>query len=165
MGYSLSTINEMSQDEFAEVLGSIFERSPHLARQAWHQRPFSDISELFQAMASIQQALPTPDKIALIQAHPDLGSKVKMTEASVQEQAGAGLDQLNAVEFKQFTRLNNAYRETFGFPFVMAVRGKAKGTILSAFSERLSNSKDSEIERAMAEIAVIAKFRLYDLVD
>ncbi|MGK7911069.1 MAG: 2-oxo-4-hydroxy-4-carboxy-5-ureidoimidazoline decarboxylase [Synechococcus sp.] len=165
MKYKLLTINEMGQDTFSEVFGGIFEHSPDLARQAWDRRPFTDVSDLYQALLRAQQALSTSDKIALIQAHPDLGSQVKMTEASIQEQTGAGLDRLNAAEFELFTRLNGAYREKFGFPFVMAVRGQTKDTILNAFAERIENTNDSEIERAMAEIAAIAKFRLYDLID
>jgi 2-oxo-4-hydroxy-4-carboxy-5-ureidoimidazoline decarboxylase len=61
-------------------------------------------------------------------------------------------------------RLNQAYRERFGFPFIIAVRNHTKTSILKAFEQRLQNSLDAERERAIAEITQIARFRLTDWV-
>ena len=105
------------------------------------------------------------EQLTLIQAHPDLGSRVKMAAASVQEQAGAGLSQLAPEEYKHFQALNIAYRKKFGFPFVMAVKDQTKASILQAFRTRLENHKDPEIQQALSEIAQIARFRLNDLID
>ena len=69
-------------------------------------------------MVAIVQAMSPQEKLALIQAHPDLGSRVAMAEASVAEQSGVGLDQLSAAEYEQFQQLNQQYRQTFGFPFI-----------------------------------------------
>jgi len=101
----------------------------------------------------------------LIRAHPDLGSKAKMADASVQEQAGAGLDRLTPEEFDRFQTLNAAYQERFGFPFVIAVRNHTKESILEAFDRRLENPSDTEIDQALEEITQIAEFRLLDLVE
>jgi 2-oxo-4-hydroxy-4-carboxy-5-ureidoimidazoline decarboxylase len=107
----------------------------------------------------------TSDKqLALICAHPDLGSKLKMAEASINEQAGVGLDRLSLEEYERLKLLNQSYKDKFGFPFIIAVKNHTKDSILEAFEHRLQNTLDAEKQRALAEIAEIAKFRLIDLV-
>jgi len=87
-----------------------------------------------------------------------------MAEASVQEQKGAGLDALTAEEFDRLQRLNRFYRGKFGFPFILAVRGKTKGEILQALEERLESDKETEFETALEQIYTIAWFRLSEAV-
>ncbi len=48
-------------------------------------------------MVGVVEAMSQDEQLALIRAHPDLGSKVKMAAASVQEQAGVGLDRSNGI--------------------------------------------------------------------
>lgn len=160
----LTQINEMSQDEFVQALGAVFEETPTIAHQVWHRRPFATVSELHQQMVAVVSAMSQPQQLALIRAHPDLGSKAKMAKASVQEQSGLGLDRLTPEEYAQFQSLNNAYKNRFGFPFIVAVKNHTKATILEAFDRRLQNSFAQEITQALAEIAEIARFRLLDLV-
>ena len=165
MGYSISELNQMNQATFVTVLGAVFEETPTIAQQAWRDRPFTDISDLHQKMVAVVRKMALAEQLALIQAHPDLGSRVKMAANSVQEQAGAGLSQLPPEEYARFQALNTAYREKFGFPFVMAVKGQSKASILAAFETRLEHHKDQEISQALSEITQIARFRLDDLID
>jgi 2-oxo-4-hydroxy-4-carboxy-5-ureidoimidazoline decarboxylase len=160
MRYTLAEINHMDQAAFVAVLGLIFEETPDIARQVWAQRPFATVNDLHGQMVAIALTMPEAEQRALIQAHPDLGSRLQMAEASVQEQAGVGLDQLSAAEYEQFHQLNAAYKAKFGFPFVMAVKGQTKASILEAFEVRLNHSPEQEQQRALAEIAQIARFRL-----
>ena len=104
-------------------------------------------------------------KLALVRAHPDLGSKVKMAAASVQEQAGVGLDRLIVSEFDRFQQLNQSYLERFDFPFIIAVKNHTKQSVLEAFDRRLQNSADEELATAIEEISQIARFRLLAIVD
>jgi 2-oxo-4-hydroxy-4-carboxy-5-ureidoimidazoline decarboxylase len=164
MPYSLSELNQMSQAEFVAALGAVFEDTPAIAQQVWHQRPFKDRIELYQCMVDAVKSASSAEKLELIRAHPDLGSKAKMAIASVQEQAGAGLDRLSPEEYDRFTALNRAYREKFGFPFIIAVKNHTKTSILEDFVHRLENSSTTEIDRALSEIAQIAEFRLLELV-
>jgi 2-oxo-4-hydroxy-4-carboxy-5-ureidoimidazoline decarboxylase len=83
-----------------------------------------------------------------------------LTEASAAEQESAGLHQCGKVQFEKFEALNDAYKQKFGFPFVMAVRGSSCDEILEAFSRRLQNDKDVEFETALVEIHKIARLRL-----
>ena len=119
-------------------------------------------------MVAVVDRAPTERHLALIRAHPDLAGKAALAgdvaEASRVEQRGAGLDRLTAAEFARFQTLNRRYRERFGFPFILAVRGHDKHSILEAFELRLDNDPATERRRALEEIYRIARFRLDDLV-
>lgn len=164
MPYSFSELNQMSQTDFVAALGAVFEDTPAIAQQVWHQRPFKDRKELHQCMVNAVKSASPTDQLALIRAHPDLGSKAKMAIASVQEQAGVGLDRLSPEEYDRFTALNQAYRKKFGFPFIIAVKNHTKTSLLEAFAHRLQNPSVTEIDQALGEIAQIAEFRLRELV-
>ena len=164
MPITIAKVNQMSQSEFVEALGAVFEHTPAIAQQTWEQRPFIDVSDLHQKMVNFMQHMSRVEQLALIQAHPDLGSKAKMAEASVQEQAGVGLDQLTPAEYARFQVLNQAYKGKFGFPFIVAVKNHTRASILAAFDRRLQNSVDSEMEQALTEITQIVKFRLIETI-
>ena len=115
-------------------------------------------------MAAVVDAAPRAMRLALIRAHPELAGRAKMADASVREQAGAGLDQCSAAEFDAFQRLNAAYNARFGFPFVIAVKGLGRADILAAFQARLANDPQTELATAIAQIHRIAGFRLADLL-
>lgn len=160
MPHPIATLNLMDQAAFVAALGTIFEHTPTIAEQAWHDRPFTSLSDLHQKMLDRLHALSRAEQLALIRAHPDLGSRAKMADASVQEQAGAGLDQLSPAEYQQFQTLNQAYKQRFGFPFIIAVKNHTKASILQEFDRRLHNSIEAEHDQAIAEISQIAWFRL-----
>ncbi|MEM7064173.1 MAG: 2-oxo-4-hydroxy-4-carboxy-5-ureidoimidazoline decarboxylase [Cyanobacteria bacterium P01_B01_bin.77] len=165
MAHTITELNQMTQAEFVMTLGDVFEHTPSIAEQAWHQRPFTDIANLHQTMGTLVEQMPATAQLALIRAHPDLGSRVHMAAASVQEQTSVGLNRLSSSEYEQFQTLNTTYQTKFGFPFIMAIRGQTKDEILAAFTQRLQNTPASERQRALLEIQKIARFRLDDLCD
>lgn len=162
--YAIADLNQLDQNRFVAAFGAVFEETPLIAAQAWEQRPFQDIDHLHRTMVEIVQNLSPEQQLQLICVHPDLAGKVKMAAASVQEQAGAGLDRLSPAEFDRFQALNRAYKEKFGFPFIIAVRNHTKASILEAFEQRLQNPIAAERQQALTEIAEIARFRLGDLI-
>ena len=83
-----------------------------------------------------------------------------MSSASTGEQAGAGLDHLTLEEYQELYRLNSAYREKFGFPFIFAVKGSTKQDILLALEQRLGNEPAAEYALALTQIYRIALIRL-----
>ena len=153
----------MSQAEFTEALGEIWEETPEIAEQAWHDKPFEDLDALDRAMVSVVDSMSEPERVALIKAHPDLGSKAKMADASVQEQAGVGLDRLSESEYQRFHSLNQAYKDKFDFPFIIAVKNHTLESILEAFTLRLENDRMTEQQQALTEIKQIARLRLESL--
>jgi 2-oxo-4-hydroxy-4-carboxy-5-ureidoimidazoline decarboxylase len=115
-------------------------------------------------MAVVREAAPE-EQLALIRAHPELAGKaaVDLTQASAAEQASAGLDRLTQAEFDRFHALNSAYREKFGFPFIICVRLTDKAGILAAMERRLANDRDTEIDTALEQIGEIVRLRLKDM--
>lgn len=158
--YTLAQLNQMTQAEFTAALGNVFEHTPVIAHQTWPHRPFTSVEVLHQAMVAVMQSLPPTEQRSLICAHPDLGSRVQMTTASVQEQASAGLNQLSEAEYEQFQTLNRTYQERFQFPFIVAVKEHSQDSILQAFRLRLTHDAITEQATALLEIAKITRFRL-----
>jgi len=159
--------SQCSLETFVKHYGDVYEHSPWVAEAAW-QHGLSEPHDTPDALAELmglmlQQATPE-QQIAVIQAHPDLAGKAalagELTKDSTSEQAGAGLDQCSPEEFARFERLNAAYKEKFGFPFVVAVKGLDRYDILAAFEERLENGLAQERETAIKQIIRIASFRL-----
>jgi len=164
MAYRLSEVNQMTQADFVAALGAIFEQTPAIAAAVWAKRPFASRDRLYDGLAACVAAMSPEEQLALLRAHPDLGSQARMAAASVQEQAGAGLDCLTPEEFAQFQALNRAYRDRFGFPFLLAVKGLDQQRILAAFQARLLNDPAEERDRALAEVLTIARHRLAAVV-
>jgi 2-oxo-4-hydroxy-4-carboxy-5-ureidoimidazoline decarboxylase len=162
-------LNTCSADAFVAEIGFAFEDSPWIARFAAERRPFADRAALHAALVDVVERVPDRAKVALIQAHPDLAGRVaregRLTAASAAEQAGAGLDALSAAEIARFDADNGAYRERFGFPFVICARENTKDTILAALAHRRTNERAAEIATALAEIAKIARLRIEDAVN
>nr|WP_028547574.1 urate oxidase [Paenibacillus sp. UNC451MF] len=150
----------MNQNAFIELLGWIFEHSPWVAERAWASKPFNSVVHLHEIMVQMVKAASYEERLALLQAHPDLAGRLQMTVVSQQEQRGAGLDQLSEEEYKVMSSMNRDYTERFGFPFIIAVKGLGKEAIIAAMKERLNNSFAAEYERALTEVARIAGFRL-----
>jgi len=165
MAEAIANFNQKTQEEFVVVLGTIYEHTPEIAQKAWNYRPFADIATLYQKMVDIVSLMSIDEQLALIRAHPDLGSKVLMAEDSVKEQAGLGLDRLSPQEYEDFQLLNQTYKDKFGFPFIIAVKTQTKASILEEFERRLKNTREAEIASAIAQINKIALFRLLNLVE
>jgi OHCU decarboxylase len=156
----------MSKALFVELFGDVFEHSPWIARKAYEAGIGSEENSAEGLHAAFMRTLEgaTSDrKLALIRAHPDLAGRLQVAEMapdSQSEQASAGLTQLTEKERAAFLDLNERYRKKFDFPFIMAVRGRSKAEIRTAFEKRLENDPDREFDTAMTEIGKIALLRL-----
>jgi 2-oxo-4-hydroxy-4-carboxy-5-ureidoimidazoline decarboxylase len=165
---ALSDLNASSKADFVEALANIFEYSPWIAEKAADARPFSGVTQLFEAMkAAVERASPEL-RLALIKAHPDLANKTQraagLTAESTAEQNSLGLDRLSDAEYAAFERVNNAYRAKFGFPYIACVRRHTKDSVLRDFEKRLPNDPATETATSVAEICRIAALRLDQLV-
>ena len=157
---TLSELNALDHEKFAAALGWIFEGSPWVAAFVWDQRPFASIDALHGAMVEVVESVATAEQIALLRAHPDLGTRAIVSDASKAEQAGAGLDRVTPRELNRFSELNAAYRARFGFPFLYAVKGSDKHDLLHAMEQRLGSSYDDEFNEGLRQVYRIARFRL-----
>lgn len=168
MTVALDAVNAATLAAFVDRFADIAEHSPWVARGAADARPFASRDAMISAFADVIAKAPAETRLALIRAHPDLAGRAAragaVAEDSLKEQAGAGLDTLTDAEFARFTRLNDAYREKFGFPFILAVKGATKTVILDAFEARLPNDPQTEFAEAITQIVRIVRFRLEDRV-
>jgi OHCU decarboxylase len=162
-GEAMEEVNQMNKEEFVEKVGWVFEHSPWVASGAWESMPFKSRENLLQTMIDIVQNAEESKQLALLRAHPDLGTRLQMSEVSQKEQAGAGLDKLSKEEFDEFVSLNMMYVNKFQFPFIMAVKGQSKETILAAMKQRVHNTYEEEYYIALREVYKIAGFRLNDI--
>jgi 2-oxo-4-hydroxy-4-carboxy-5-ureidoimidazoline decarboxylase len=161
---TLGEVNRMSASEFIQTFGGIAEHSPWVAEEAAARRPYSSRDAMIDAFCAEVRGASHVRKLDLIRAHPDLATRAKLTSDSSREQEGAGLDSLSEAEFERFTDLNARYKETFGFPFIFAVKGATKYQILQSFEERINHSPGQEFETALANICRILRFRIEDRV-
>ncbi len=150
---------------FIDRYADIYEHSRWVAEEiAPAAARLESLDEIAELMTACVDEAPRERRLALIRAHPDLADRAGMasdlTAASRLEQASAGLDACSAEEYARFQSLNGRYREKFGFPFVMAVRGSCRSEILDAFERRLANDFDTEFDTAIEEIHKIARMRL-----
>jgi len=158
-------ISKMSREQFVAVLGGIFEHAPWVAERAWESRPFRTRDVLHERMLDVVREASPELQLSLLRGHPDLATRLQVTDYSAQEQRSAGLDQLTEAEYAAFMTSNQAYTDKFGFPFIMAVKGKSKEEILSAMHGRIDNDEATERQTAFVEIRKITGFRLEELLE
>ncbi len=163
--------SKMSRALFAERFGGVYEHSRWVAEVAWDaglSAAEDSAQGLARAMARAMNGGSEAAKRALIAAHPDLAGRLALaktlTPESTREQASAGLDRLSAEELARFAALNDVYRARFGFPFIMAAKGRTAREILAAFERRLGRDAQAEFAAALAEIDRIAELRLEDIL-
>ncbi|MDQ6626860.1 MAG: 2-oxo-4-hydroxy-4-carboxy-5-ureidoimidazoline decarboxylase, partial [Pseudomonadota bacterium] len=168
---SLDQLNAASAKDFGSLLGGIYEHSPWVVDTAGSRRPFRSPAQMKRAFFETVSAAGRDRQLGLLRAHPELAGKAMapaaMTPESAQEQGKAGLTQCTAEELAALQRLNAAYQEKFGFPFLLAVRGPrgdglSKAQILETFARRLDNHPDFEFVEALRQVHRVAELRLDD---
>ena len=161
---SIDEINGASKKEFVEMLGNIYEESPWVAVEAFSAQPFDSVSDIVATFAEIVDMASQERQLALLRSHPDLGEQTEMTDASEQEQASAGLDQLTEEQYRAFQRLNEQYKAQFEFPFIMAVQNESPAAIREAMERRVEHDREKEFRTALSEVHEIARLRLQHTV-
>ena len=120
---------------------------------------------MIQAFADAVHGASRDSQLALLCAHPELGSRAGLSASLPREQTGAGLGDLSGDESSRFDELNRRYKSKFGFPFILAVRGATRPQILGHFAERLNHSADAEFAIALGEVCRIIRFRIEDRLE
>jgi urate oxidase len=159
--------SQLPYDDFTQLFGNVFEHSEWVAERA-HKGEIGAAHDtatgLHALMCRIFRSATEEERLGVLQAHPDLAGKLaaakRLTAASEAEQTSAGLDALTDDERLQFTELNAAYVERFGFPFIIAVRDNTKASILRAMEQRLGNDGETEFATACRQVERIAELRL-----
>ena len=131
---TLDNINNLNKADFLLIFGNVFEKTEK------------------------------EKHLEILNAHPNLAIEKKLTEDSKNEQKNASLNQCNDAEFIEFKKLNEEYKKKFGFPFIIAVKGKNKEEILNSFRQRITNNINLEFKEAKKQVKKIAGFRLGEII-
>ena len=161
----INKINKLSKSEFVKVFANIFENAIWIAEKLYNQKPFDNFEALSSKMLNIFETATKEKQLKILRDHPDLANKTKissLTPDSLKEQIGSGLDQCSEEEFNEFKKLNDSYKK-FGFPFILAVKGKTKTEILNNFKKRIYSDPETEFNEAIKQVKQIAIFRLKEI--
>ena len=163
----INKINKLPKSEFIKVFANIFENARWIAEELYNKKPFNSFEELSAKMLDIFEAAKKENQLKILRNHPDLANKTKissLTPDSLNEQTSAGLDQCTEEEFNEFKKLNDSYKK-FGFPFILAVKGKTKMDVLNNFRKRISSDPKTEFGEAVEQVKKIAILRLKELAN
>ena len=162
---SIEKVNQFSENEFIGTFGNVFEKTNWIANKAFNSKPYKSFDEFISTIIKIYENSSKEDCLKIFNAHPELAVEKKLTEDSHKEQKSANLNRCNNEEFSEFKNLNIEYRNKFGFPFIIAVKGKNKKEILNNFRKRLKNEINLEFNEAKEQVKKIATFRLNEIIN
>jgi 2-oxo-4-hydroxy-4-carboxy--5-ureidoimidazoline (OHCU) decarboxylase len=129
-------------------LSELFEGRTRLVEKlAQRSDPLADANELIHSLSE-------EEKLEALNAHPAIGAKT-LSRRSAAEQ-GANDDPETLAELE---RLNREYEDRFGFRFVVFVNRRPKSEIVPVLRERLTRSRDEELDTAVQELVAIAEDR------
>ena len=162
---SIAKVNLLSENDFVDIFGNVFEKTNWIANKAFNLKPYKDFNELISTLIEIYENSSKEDCLKIFNTHPELAVEKKLTEDSRKEQKDANLNRCNNEEFSEFQNLNYDYKKKFGFPFIIAVKGKNKNEILTSFRKRIKNEINLEFEEAKNQVKRIATFRLNEIIN
>ena len=161
---SIDKFNKLSKAEFISIFGNIFEKTEWVAERCYESKPYNNLDELVSKMMKIFENIEKERHLEILNSDPDLAVEKKLTKDSKNEQKNASLNQCTDEEFVEFKKLNEEYKKKFGFPFIVAVKGKNKEEILNSFRQRITNNINLEFEEAKKQVKKIASFRLGEII-
>ena len=162
---SIDKINQLTKNDFIGIFGNVFEKTYWIADKAFNMKPYENSQELLSTIIEIYENSSKEECLKIFNAHPKLAVEKKLTEDSQKEQDNANLNLCNNEEFNEFQNLNIEYIKKFGFPFIIAVKGKNKDEILINFRKRIKNKINLEFEEAKKQVKKIAAFRLKEIIN
>ena len=156
-------LNNLNRDKFVSMFGVIFEKTQWIAEKLFDHKPFKNKEDLINKMFRIYESTQKSEVLVILKSHPKLAIEKNLTKYSSEEQSHANLKNCTEEEYNEFKRLNNEYEKKFGFPFIIAVKGKNKIEILNNFRQRINNDIEVEFSEAKSQVRKIAQFRLDEL--
>ena len=161
---SINKVNKLSKPDFISIFGNVFEKTEWIAQKSYDLKPYKNFEELFSKMMEVFENTEKEKHLEILNTHPNLAVEKKLTRDSKNEQKNASLNQCTEKEFLEFKKLNEEYKKKFGFPFIIAVKGKNKEEILNSFRQRIANNINLEFIEAKKQVKKIAIFRLSEII-
>ena len=161
---SINKVNKLNKSDFISIFGNVFEKTEWIAERVFDYLPYKNFDNLRLKFFKIYNESNKESIIKILNSHPELVVEQKLTNESKKEQKGAGLNECSKEEVEEFKKLNLNYKKKFGFPFIIAVKGKNKNDILNYFRIRIKNSFDEEFIEAKKQVGEIATFRFKEII-
>ena len=161
---TIDNINDLNKSEFLSIFGNVFEKTESVALKVFELKPFKDSDDIVSKMLKIYEEYDRNKILQILNSHPELAIEKKLTDQSKLEQTSANLNECSEEEFEEFKKLNIEYKTKFGFPFIIAVKGKNKNEILVNFRERIQYDLNKEFFEAKNQVKKIASLRLKDIL-
>ena len=161
---SIDKINQLTKNDFIDIFGNVFEKTYWIADKTFNLKPYKNFNELLSTFFKVYENISKEDLLKIFNAHPELAVEKKLTNDSRKEQGNASLNQCSDQEFIEFKKLNVNYKKKFGFPFIVAVKGKKKEEILENFRQRFTNDANREFNETKEQVKKIADFRLKEII-
>jgi len=152
---SMDELNDLSVGSFSEAVSLLFENAPRFAAWLAAARPFESDAELMAAATRIAHRMSEPEQLELVNAHPPLGSRDRLSRASQREQ-GSNPDPVDV----ELAGLNASYEMRFGFRYLVYVAGRPRADLLPEFRAALHRDREAELRRALDDTLAIAGDRL-----
>jgi 2-oxo-4-hydroxy-4-carboxy--5-ureidoimidazoline (OHCU) decarboxylase len=138
-------VRDLPRQLSAGELAELFEgRTRFVERLALVEDPLRQARE-------VAAALPEDEQREILDAHPAIGAK----ETSARSQREQGTDDEPTV-LAELAALNTEYEARFGFRFVVFVNGRPRREIVPVLRERMTRSREEELQTAVDELVQIA---------
>ena len=143
------------------TLEQLFEGAPRFLDRLEAAGPFESPDLLFHVARDIAHAMPEPDQIELMNAHPRLGAPPgTVSQMSFVEQGydrGTGTPAGSEIDVAaELERLNAAYEQRHGFRYCVFVAGRPREALLPDMATAIDADRTSELHRALDAVVDIA---------
>ena len=161
---TIAELDALDGEACGAALAPLFEGAPRFLARLCADRPFGDQARLFERARAIALAMPEPEQLELIDAHPRLGaprdsvSALSFVEQGYDREAAAA-DLERARVAHELARLNAAYEARFGFRYCVFVAGRPRAALLPELEAALEATRSAEIARALDAVVDIAADR------
>jgi 2-oxo-4-hydroxy-4-carboxy-5-ureidoimidazoline decarboxylase len=163
---TIPELDALDENDCRAALAPLFESAPRFLARLCADRPFGDAARLFARAREIARAMPEPEQLELIDAHPRLGapreavSSLSFVEQGYHREADeAAVDDTGTALAEELERLNARYEAVFGFRYCVFVAGRSRAALVPELRAAVHAGRDAEIARALEAVVAIAADR------
>ena len=165
VGMTIDEFNEL--EDLCDLLKTTCGSERWVTSVASHV-PFESVDELLRVAEQTWKKCEQGDWLEAFKYHPEIGNieslrnkysqgkNLSISEQSVIQVAGENT-------LKALAKQNKAYKEKFGFIFIVFASGKSANQMLALLNDRIDNTLEEEMQNAMEEQWKITKLRLKNL--
>jgi 2-oxo-4-hydroxy-4-carboxy-5-ureidoimidazoline decarboxylase len=153
----VARLDALPVDAFIAAAAPWFEGAPRFLARLAADRPYGDARRFFERAEAIALTMPEDEQLELIDAHPRLGAPPATVSAHSFHEQGYAREATEAIA--ELDRLNAEYEARFGFRFCVFVAGRPRSALVPVLRGALAADRDAEINRALRDVAAIARDR------